>query len=53
MSRLLAAALGGAVGGLTLLCIVTVAIVLCLRYRKRTSDSSESGSSGQALPGTA
>ncbi|TVU34621.1 hypothetical protein EJB05_16460 [Eragrostis curvula] len=50
MSGILAAALGGAAGGLVLLGIVIVAVVLCLRHRRRTLDSSESGSSGPHLP---
>uniref|UniRef100_A0ACD5XCP9 Uncharacterized protein n=1 Tax=Avena sativa TaxID=4498 RepID=A0ACD5XCP9_AVESA len=50
MSDILAVALAGAAGGVTILCAVTVLVVLCLRHRRRTSDSSESNSSGQALP---
>ncbi|XP_062207984.1 serine/threonine-protein kinase-like protein ACR4 [Phragmites australis] len=50
MSGILAAALGGAAGGLALVGIVIVVVVLCLRHRRRTSDSSEGSSSGPALP---
>lgn len=50
MSGLLAEALGAAAGGCALLLIVIILIVLCLQHRKRTSDSSESGFSDQALP---
>uniref|UniRef100_A0ACD5WIN4 Uncharacterized protein n=1 Tax=Avena sativa TaxID=4498 RepID=A0ACD5WIN4_AVESA len=50
MSDILAVALAGAAGGVAILGAVTVLVVLCLRHRRRTSDSSESNSSGQALP---
>lgn len=50
MSEILAVALGGAAGGVALLGAVTILVVLCLRHRRRTSDSSESNSSGPALP---
>ncbi|KQK11335.1 putative leucine-rich repeat receptor-like serine/threonine-protein kinase At3g53590 [Brachypodium distachyon] len=49
MSTIFAIALGCAAGGLALLGSVIVLVVLCLRHRKRTSDSSESNSSGQAF----
>ncbi|GJN16856.1 hypothetical protein PR202_gb03880 [Eleusine coracana subsp. coracana] len=50
MSGILAAALGGAAGGLALVGIAIVAVVLCLRHHRRTSDSSESSSSGSHPP---
>ncbi|GJN16852.1 hypothetical protein PR202_gb03876 [Eleusine coracana subsp. coracana] len=50
MSGILAAALGGAAGGLALVGIAIVAVVLCLWHRRRTSDSSESSSSGSHPP---
>ncbi|VAH68213.1 hypothetical protein VPH35_047123 [Triticum aestivum] len=50
MSDILAVALGGAAGGLALVGAITLIVVLCLRHRRRNSDSSESNSSGQALP---
>jgi hypothetical protein len=53
MSSILAISLGGAAGGVALLGAVTVLVVLCLRHRRRTSDSSESNSSGPSHPGTA
>jgi hypothetical protein len=53
MSGILPVALGGAAGSLALVSIVIVGIVLCLRHRRRTMDSSESSSSGSHLPGTA
>ena len=53
MSEILAVALGCAAGGVALLGAVVVLVVLCLRHRKRTSDSSESNSSGPTLSGTA
>lgn len=53
MSDILAVALGGAAGGLALVGAITLIVVICLPHRGRNSDSSESNSSGQALPGTA
>ncbi|XP_047053199.1 serine/threonine-protein kinase-like protein ACR4 [Lolium rigidum] len=50
MSSILAISLGGAAGGVALLGAVTVLVVLCLRHRRRTSDSSESNSSGPSHP---
>ncbi|KAM3313539.1 hypothetical protein ACQJBY_032851 [Aegilops geniculata] len=50
MSDILAVALGGAAGGSTLVGAITLIVVLCLRHRRRNLDSSESNSSGQALP---
>ncbi|KAF7016245.1 unnamed protein product [Triticum aestivum] len=50
MSDILAVALGGAAGGLALVGAITLIVVICLPHRGRNSDSSESNSSGQALP---
>ncbi|CAM0884508.1 unnamed protein product [Alopecurus aequalis] len=49
MSEILAVALAGAAGGVAIIGAVTVLVVLCLRHRRRTSDSSESNSSGPTL----